>query len=176
MRCTRKRWLLAATATLGVAEAGKIKSLIDLGSASMVLPPAASVVPFGTLLRVEHERLVASGAAAQRTRVVYRQRFSVGRYDTMDVANDLAILLEIKVPSVCIDLLPERRIRGPARGLLFLLAVAVMHPVRHLLAICACQLLVERVQPVGFGIDTGPGREHCARAELRFRDVKLPGA
>src|ERR1700720_2861232 len=33
MRGTGKRWLLAATATLGVVEAGKTKSLIDLGSA-----------------------------------------------------------------------------------------------------------------------------------------------
>jgi len=39
MRCTGKRWLLAATATLGVAEAGKIKSLIDLGSVSIGTPP-----------------------------------------------------------------------------------------------------------------------------------------
>jgi hypothetical protein len=46
---------------------------------------------------------------------VYRQRFAVGRYDTMDVANHLAILLEIKIPSVCINLLPERRIGARKR-------------------------------------------------------------
>jgi hypothetical protein len=130
---------------------------------------------FWTLLLVEHKRLVALGATQLHTRVVYRQRFAVGRYDTMDVANDLAIRLEIKVPSVRIDLLRERRIRRPGRGLLLLLAVAVLHPVRCLLAICARQLLVERVQPVGFGIDTGPGRQLCARAELRFRDIERPG-
>src|ERR1700722_6906107 len=130
---------------------------------------------FGTLLVVEHKRLVAVGATQLHTRVVYRQRFAVGGYDTMGVANDLAILLEIKVPSVCIDLLRERRIRRAGRGLLLFLAVAVLHPVRHLLAVCACQLLVERVQPVGFGIDTGPGRELCARAELRIRDIERPG-
>src|ERR1700691_4178746 len=100
---------------------------------------------FRTLLPVEHKRLVALGAAQLHTRVVYRQRFAVGRYDTMDVANDLAVFLEIKGPSVRIDFLRERRIRSPCRGLLLLLAVAVLHPVRHLLAICACQLLVERV-------------------------------
>src|SRR6266436_3052891 len=33
MRCTGKCWLLAATATLGVVEAGKTKSLMELGSA-----------------------------------------------------------------------------------------------------------------------------------------------
>src|ERR1700694_5517917 len=124
------------------------------GALDWVRRPCARAA-FRNLLLVEHKRLVARGATEQHTRVVYRQRFAVGRYDTMDVANDLAILLEIKVPSVCIDLLRERRIRGPGRGLLLLLAVAVLHPVRHLLAICACQLLVERVQPVGFGIDTG---------------------
>src|SRR5580658_3371035 len=59
--------------------------------------------PFGTLLVVEHKRLVALGAAQLHTRVVYRQRFAVGRYDTMDVANDLAVFLEIKGPSVRID-------------------------------------------------------------------------
>jgi hypothetical protein len=36
MRCTGKRWLLPATATLGVVETGKTKSLIDLGSAGRV--------------------------------------------------------------------------------------------------------------------------------------------
>src|SRR6266436_2547225 len=36
MRCTGKRWLLAATATLGVVEAGKTKSVIDLSSARRV--------------------------------------------------------------------------------------------------------------------------------------------
>jgi hypothetical protein len=34
--------------------------------------------PFGTLLLVEHKRLVALGAAQLHTRVVYRQRFAVG--------------------------------------------------------------------------------------------------
>ena len=43
------------------------------------------------LLLVEHQRLVAFGAAELHTRVVCRQRFAVGRYDTSDVANDLAI-------------------------------------------------------------------------------------
>src|SRR6202043_3063648 len=99
------------------------------------------------------------------TRVVHRRSFAVGRYDTMDVANDLAILLKIKVPSVCIDLLRERgiRARGRGRGLLYLLAVAVLDPVRLLLAICACQLLVERVQPVGFSVDTRSGGQGYAR-------------
>jgi len=90
---------------------------------------------------------------------LYSERFAVRRYDTMDVANDLAILLEIKVPSVCVDLLAERRIRGSRRCLLFLFTVAVLHPVRPLLAICACQLLVEHVQAVGFGLDTGAGAQ-----------------
>jgi hypothetical protein len=75
----------------------------------------------------------------------------------MDMANDLAILLEIKVPGICVDLLAEGRLRGVARGLLYLFTVAVLRPVRLLLAIRACQLLVERVQAIGFGVDTGAG-------------------
>src|SRR5256886_11289989 len=102
------------------------------------------------LLPVEHQRLVALGAAQLRTRVVYGQRLAVGRYDTVNVANNLAGLLENKVPGVCIDLLRDRRVRGSSRGLLFLLAVAVLCVVGLLLAVCACQLLIQGVQPVGF--------------------------
>src|SRR2546430_6951323 len=51
---------------------------------------------------------------------------------------------------ICIDLLRDRRVRGSSRGLLFLLAVAVLCVVGLLLAVCACQLLIQGVQPVGF--------------------------
>jgi hypothetical protein len=43
---------------------------------------------------------------------MHGQRFAVSPDNAMDMANDLAILLEIKVPSICVDLLAEGRIRG----------------------------------------------------------------
>ena len=46
---------------------------------------------------------------------------------------------------------------GSPVGLLYLFTVTVLRPVRPLLAIRACQLLVERVQAIGFGVDTGAG-------------------
>src|ERR1700733_807651 len=74
---------------------------------------AVCAQPFsGPLSLVEYERLVARGAAQLHTCVVYAQRFAVSRYDTMEAANDLAILLEIRVPSVCVDLLAEGGIRA----------------------------------------------------------------
>src|SRR3984893_14696533 len=95
----------------------------------------------------------------------------------MHVAHDLTTLLEIEIPGVRIDLLRERRIRpGPACGLLYLLAVAVVRLLGRRLAICSCQLLVERVQSVGFGVHAGAGGERSARAELGFRDIELPSA
>jgi hypothetical protein len=88
---------------------------------------------------------------------MHGQRFAVSRDNAMDMANDLAILLEIKVPSICVDLLAEGRIRGAGRALFFLFTVAVLRPARRLLAIRTRQLLVKRVQAIGFGVDTGAG-------------------
>src|SRR5580698_7021565 len=67
---------------------------------------------------------VSSPVEAQlHTCVVYAQRFAVSRYDTTEAANELAILLEISVPSLCVDLLAEGgnravlvRVAWPADG------------------------------------------------------------
>src|SRR5438132_332405 len=94
----------------------------------------------------------------------------------MHVANDLPLLLEIEVPGVRVDLFRVRRVRARGQGLLDVLAIAVLNPVRALLAVLAGQLLLERERAVGFGIEADSGGELCARAELRFRDVQLPHA
>src|SRR5215469_5908865 len=94
----------------------------------------------------------------------------------MDVVNSLAIFLEIKIPGVCIDLLCGRRVVGSTRRLLGLFALAELRPARRLLAICACEFLLHRVQTVCFGVDAAPGSQLCAWNELRFRHIELPGA
>jgi len=50
-----------------------------------------------------------------RATVSRQQSGAFGRYDTMDVANHLAILLEIESPGACINRFPERRIGARER-------------------------------------------------------------
>jgi hypothetical protein len=49
------------------------------------------------------------------TTVSRQQSGAFGRYDTMGVANHLAILLEIESPGACINRFPERRIGARER-------------------------------------------------------------
>jgi hypothetical protein len=108
---------------------GLMEHKVHISGAYGSLRTSLCAQPFFTLLLVENKRLIALGTAELNPRIVYSQCLAVGGYNTMDVANDFAIFLEIKVPCVRIQLFRMRRIRSPRRGLLFVLAVAVPHPV-----------------------------------------------
>src|SRR5215813_12366990 len=114
---------------------------------------------------VVYERLISLDAADHHARIVNCECLAIRRYHTMNMADDLAIFLEIKVPRVRIDLLGVGRVPGTTRALLHVLAVAVLRTERHLLAVRARHLLFQRVDTVGLGVNTAPGLQLLARAE-----------
>src|SRR5215831_15693628 len=89
------------------------------------------------LLPVVYERLITLDAADHHARIVNCECLAVRRYHTMNVADDLAIFLEIKVPRVRIDLLGVGRVQATTHALFHVLALAVLHAARHLLAVRA---------------------------------------
>src|SRR5215472_14163654 len=91
----------------------------------------------------------------------------------MHMADHLAVHLDVEIPSIGIHFL---RNSGRPALVLYLLTVPVLHVQRVHLAVGARDLLIERVQPCGFGIDAGTGLWWRPWVELRLCNIERPGA
>src|SRR5579863_2683254 len=125
------------------------------------------------LLLIEDESLFSGAATQLCPGVMHRKRLAIGRYHTMNASNGLAVLLQLKIPRVRVDLLRECAIHGSG-VLLHFLTIAVLHAVRPFLAVGTGQFLLERVHSFGLGIDTSARGQLVTVAELGLLYIEFP--